>query len=296
MNKKLSLLALLPLLAWPVALAGAETNAVPVGPETLRKIGDQFIGVWCGADTNGSLADFLKWAAYKPIEVTAMATRVDAQRLRRPRLDDPDLGKRLNPIWEYAGSMQFGPNLRKLVYLERFEFKLMPWSLWFYKAGDEWKLNNFLLDEEAIEELWITDKEKSAKPELPLQLAENLFKALAANQDEDGFKDLIKPHYFQPEQSAPLVEQMIKSYRPSRVLVQQDSGKLLPGGFEHLATRRLGQSLMKIYYVEKHDHGVLPWVLAFYKVRNEWKLLSIAFGDAVPRTDLAAIAVIKGPA
>jgi hypothetical protein len=295
MNKKLSLPALLFLCAWPVGLAGAETNAVPVGPEALKKIGDQFIGVWCGVDTNGSLADFLKWAAYKPIEVTAMATKVDAQRLRRPRLDDPELGKRLDPVWEYAGSMQFGTSLRKLVYLERFELKVIPWSLWFYKAGDEWKLNNFSLDDEAIEELWVTDGDKSAKPEIPLQMAEKLFKALAANQDEEGFKDLIKPHYFQPEHSAALVEQMMKSYRTARVLFQQDSGKLLPGGFEHLATRRMGHSLIKVYYVEKHDHGIMPWALAFYKVRHEWKLLSIAFGDAVPRSDLAAIAVIKGP-
>jgi len=54
-------------------------------------------------------------------------------------------------------------------------------------------------------------------------------------------------------------------------------GKTL--GYEYIGTKRLGQSLLRLTYIEKTERHALPWMFHFYRTPNGWVLTSFIAND-----------------
>lgn len=50
-------------------------------------------------------------------------------------------------------------------------------------------------------------------------------------------------------------------------------------GFEYIGTKRLGQSLARLTYIEKTERHALPWMFHFYRTANGWVLTSFIAND-----------------
>ena len=50
-------------------------------------------------------------------------------------------------------------------------------------------------------------------------------------------------------------------------------------GFEYIGTKRIGQSLLRLTYVEKTERHALPWMFHFYRTPNGWILSSFLSND-----------------
>ena len=50
-------------------------------------------------------------------------------------------------------------------------------------------------------------------------------------------------------------------------------------GFEYIGTKRLGQSLVRLTYIEKTERQALPWMFHFYRTGNGWVLTSFIAND-----------------
>jgi hypothetical protein len=50
-------------------------------------------------------------------------------------------------------------------------------------------------------------------------------------------------------------------------------------GFEYIGTKRLGQSLLRLTYIERTERHALPWMFHFYRTANGWVLTSFIAND-----------------
>jgi hypothetical protein len=50
-------------------------------------------------------------------------------------------------------------------------------------------------------------------------------------------------------------------------------------GFEYIGTKRLGQSLVRLTYIERTERHALPWMFHFYRTPNGWVLTSFIAND-----------------
>jgi hypothetical protein len=50
-------------------------------------------------------------------------------------------------------------------------------------------------------------------------------------------------------------------------------------GFEYIGTKRLGQSLVRLTYIERTERHALPWMFHFYRTGNGWVLTSFIAND-----------------
>ena len=52
-----------------------------------------------------------------------------------------------------------------------------------------------------------------------------------------------------------------------------------PVGYEFVSQKRLGESLVRIVYLEKAEKHAYPWLFHFYRTRNGWVLDSFLWND-----------------
>jgi len=50
-------------------------------------------------------------------------------------------------------------------------------------------------------------------------------------------------------------------------------------GYEYVGRRKLGDSLVRLTYIEKTERQALPWMFHFYQTRNGWVLSSFLWND-----------------
>jgi len=50
-------------------------------------------------------------------------------------------------------------------------------------------------------------------------------------------------------------------------------------GYEYIGRRKLGDSLVRLTYIEKTERHALPWMFHFYQTRNGWVLSSFLWND-----------------
>jgi len=50
-------------------------------------------------------------------------------------------------------------------------------------------------------------------------------------------------------------------------------------GFEYVGRKKLGDSLVRLTYIEKTERQALPWMFHFYQTRNGWVLSSFLWND-----------------
>jgi len=56
-----------------------------------------------------------------------------------------------------------------------------------------------------------------------------------------------------------------------------------PIGYEFLGQRKVGDSLVRLTYIEKTDKHALPWMFYFYKTPTGWALNSFQWNDRMPQ-------------
>lgn len=85
---------------------------------------------------------------------------------------------------------------------------------------------------------------------------------------------VMRPYVVMPEvelQKALLTLQSQREAYPDRF------GKTV--GYEFIGQRKLGESLLRLAYIEKTERRALPWLFHFYKTRSGWVLESFMCND-----------------
>ena len=85
---------------------------------------------------------------------------------------------------------------------------------------------------------------------------------------------VMRPYVVMPEvelQKALLTLQSQREAYPDRF------GKTV--GFEFIGQKKLGESLVRLAYIEKTERRALPWLFHFYRTRNGWVLESFLCND-----------------
>jgi hypothetical protein len=283
--KQRLVLNLLWLVGGLVLLAPESPAADPEA--TCRTVTDPFMQVWCAAPTNGAFKELLKDVWYKTDEVDQIARQTETQQERAQTAAKLD-GKPLAQPFEYLGSRQMGENHLKVVYVEKLERTMVPWSFMFYRPTDSWRLVGILKGEGAKEDLMAMGTEAGAETEQARQLAEAFMKELSAGQEEAAFSGLVEKHWSRPEEAADVKQRISGLYRSRRALGQLTLGNAIPGSYERLSTRSIGKCLLKVVYLQKHEFGVLPFKVVFYRAEKEWRLNELTFGEGVTKEDTAS--------
>ena len=174
------------------------TSSQAADPETTcRAITDRFMQAWSAAPTNGAFKDILKDVWYKADEVDQIVKQTEAQQ-DRAQAAAKEEGKPLAVSFEYLGSRQMGENHLKLVYAEKLERTMIPWSFLFYRPVDSWRMVGILKGEGAKEDLMTMGAEGGPDADIPRQLADAFMKDLSAGQEETAFTSLVEKHWARP--------------------------------------------------------------------------------------------------
>jgi len=277
------------------ALAGlivcATESRAADAEAACRAITDRFMQVWCGAPTNGAFKALLKDIWYKPDEVDQIARQTETQQERADTFAKEE-GKRLAPPYECLGSRQMGESHIKLIYAEKMERSMIPWSFLFYRAENTWRMVGILKGEGAKEDLMAMGIEEGPDVDKPGQLMEAFMKELSAGQDEAAFTGLVEKCWARPDEASEMKQRIIGSYRSRRALGQLTLGKPIPGGYERLSTKSIGKSLVRVVYLQKHEFGVLPFKAVFYRPDTGWTLYELTFGEGVSKEDISSATTV----
>lgn len=274
------------------SLVFGESDAKAADAEAAcRTVTDRFMQSWCGAATNGSFKDLLKDVWYKQDEVDQIVRQTEAQRERAEKFAKEE-GKWLGAPFEYLGSRQMGESHLKLVYAEKLEKAMIPWSFLFYRAEDSWRMVGILKGDGAKEDLMAMGHEDGAEADKPRQLTDAFMKDLAAGQEESAFAGLVEKHWARQEEAGEVKQRIAGLYRSRRALGQLTLGKPIPGGYERISTKSIGKSLVKVVYLQKHEYGVVPFKTVFYRPESEWFLYELTFGEGVSKEDMASATTV----
>lgn len=55
-----------------------------------------------------------------------------------------------------------------------------------------------------------------------------------------------------------------------------------PTGYEFIAQKKIGDSLMRLFYIEKTQRHALPWTFVFYRGAQGWMVNSFSWNDRLP--------------
>ena len=270
---------------------GAFNASAADAEATCRAVTDRFVQDWCGASTNGAFKEVLKDNWYKPDEVDQIVKQTEAQRERAEAFAREE-GKRLATPFEYLGSRQMGESHLKLVYVERLERTMVPWSFLFYRAENTWRLVGILKGEGAKDDLMAMDREEGSDADKPRQLADAFVKGLSTGEEESAFDGLVGKYWARQDEAAEVKQRIAGLYRSRRALGQLTLGKPVPGGYERLSTRSIGKSLVRVVCLQKYEYGVMPIKMIFYRPQAEWTLYELTFGEGVSKEDMASATVV----
>ena len=67
--------------------------------------------------------------------------------------------------------------------------------------------------------------------------------------------------------------------RSSRMQIEQYVGASV--GYEFIRSERVGDSLLKLVYIEKAEKQAIPWQFIFYKTTAGWALSAFNTGDDI---------------
>ena len=101
--------------------------------------------------------------------------------------------------------------------------------------------------------------------------------AKVAEGDLPGAFAVMKPYTIIPPTEFDAAALQSKSQRD---LVGTRFGATI--GYEFIAEKRSGQSLLKLTYIEKAERHALPWIFYFYKTPSGWVLNSFFWNDRMP--------------
>lgn len=107
------------------------------------------------------------------------------------------------------------------------------------------------------------------------QLTDKAMALFVANKLKEGYRVFV-PHWPLPESEInTLIEQTEKQWS----IVSSRFGT--SAGYEFIATKRAGNSLIRHIYIQKFTNHAIRWQFTFYKPNNKWRVNSIVFDDQI---------------
>ena len=104
------------------------------------------------------------------------------------------------------------------------------------------------------------------------QLADKAMAAAGKGNVDDAYA-AIAPYTLKDINA---IEQMRTRQRTARMQLEQSTGQAI--GYEFIRSERVGESLLKLVYVEKAEKQALPWQFIFYKTPAGWALSQVSMG------------------
>ncbi len=106
-----------------------------------------------------------------------------------------------------------------------------------------------------------------------------------AHQKADTFLDKLMAGSIGPaydglladSNNSKLTPQVIAQFKQQSAGIPRLYGRLL--GFERVSSQRLGDSIVQLLYVVKHELHPIVWEFSFYRVKDDWFVVKIRFND-----------------
>ncbi len=105
--------------------------------------------------------------------------------------------------------------------------------------------------------------------------ADGLMDQFVSKQFEQGL-NTARPYWPIPDLE---VDGLINAILQQWTIVDQRFGQAV--GREFIKQERIAQSFLRFYYLHKFENHSIYWKIDFYKPRDEWKINSIEFLDAL---------------
>ncbi len=198
-------------------------------------------------------------------------------------------GARLEGQWERLGTRQLGQSVVKFIYLLKYERGVVPVSIGFYRATDQWAIGGLFLAEAARDDLQSMERRTEDVPE-PLCTSVDAVVAALSRGQMTSAAGAIRGLWFDAADAASALTGLEHRLQSGRVLQELQMGKCLPGQYERLGVTAHGRSLRQFVYLVKHEHGFTPWTFRFYRARERWALSGFASGSDVPSAVLTLVA------
>ncbi len=77
--------------------------------------------------------------------------------------------------------------------------------------------------------------------------------------------------------SSKLTPQLIAQFKQQSAGIPRVYGRFL--GFERVSSPRVGDSIVQLLYVVKHELHPIVWEFSFYRVKDDWFVVKIRFND-----------------
>jgi len=98
------------------------------------------------------------------------------------------------------------------------------------------------------------------------ELAKNTMEFIGKGDINRAF-EFISSNITIPNAEVETIKQKLLMQAP---VFRKRFGKIL--GYEHISTKKVGNSLIKIVYIQKFEKHIMPWEFYFYKPKDEWIL------------------------
>jgi hypothetical protein len=107
------------------------------------------------------------------------------------------------------------------------------------------------------------------------QLADKVMTAAGKGQTDDAYAAMT-PYTLTDVNT---LDRARLSARTSRMQLEQTIGGSV--GYEFIRSEKVGESLLKLVYIEKAEKQAIPWQFIFYKTGSGWALSNFSNGDNI---------------
>jgi hypothetical protein len=290
--------ALISLLALALSLSSSragEAAANQTGGDPLKEVSDRVMTFLSEGETNTTVAELFR--PYWPFTGTnaAKGTQLATDMQYALFQAEANLGRRLYGRQEFLGAKRVGGTLVTYYYVQKFERAGMLFAFNFYKGREGWLLNsaNWTSDPRAEPALWARENNPPPGEFEPVKQA--IDKSLGAwteGQTNALFADLFRRCWPVREAAMLKAQSFATEIQASTKQLEPNLGRRLPGSFEFLGARHLGNSYYTLVYVVKHENGGVPMAFGFYQSPYGWLLNDASFADSA-QSDFNAIALVE---
>lgn len=107
------------------------------------------------------------------------------------------------------------------------------------------------------------------------QLADKVMAAAGKGQTDDAYAAMT-PYTLTDVNT---LDRARLTARTSRMQLEQTIGGSV--GYEFIRSEKVGESLLKLVYIEKAEKQAIPWQFIFYKTASGWALSNFSNGDNI---------------
>lgn len=107
------------------------------------------------------------------------------------------------------------------------------------------------------------------------QLADKVMAAAGKGQTDDAYA-LMTPYSLTDVNT---LDRARVGARTSRMQLEQYIGGSV--GYEFISSEKVGESLLKLIYIEKAEKQAIPWQFIFYKTASGWALSAFSNSDDI---------------